>query len=68
MVSIPKVNTLDSSTYGYHFIGVHALGRHFAEIVLNQLLYSRDTGRTTYQDNFVNIRSAQSGIADGIKS
>ena len=52
--------TLDGCTYGYYLVRVNALVRHFAEEFLDSLLDSRDTGRTTYEDNLINVARTQS--------
>ena len=57
---------LDRGTHRHHFIRVHALRRHLAEVVLNHFLHFRDTGRTAHQDDLVNLRRLQAGIRQGL--
>ena len=59
-------STLNGSTYGYYFVGVNALRRLFAEVVLYQCLHGGDAARTSYEDNFVDIRCRQLGILYGV--
>ena len=50
-----QYTALDSCTNSHYFIGVYPFRRSFAEEFLNSSLYSRDTGRTTYKDHFIDI-------------
>ena len=55
--------TLNSSTHSNYFIRVYRFIRFLAQNALNSFLYSRDTGRSTYQQYLVNIIFCQTGIA-----
>ena len=54
--------TLDGSTNGHHFVGIHAFTGLLAKEFFHHLLDLRNTGRTTHQDHFVYIALAVSGI------
>ena len=55
--------TLNCSTDSYNLIGVYTLRGSFAKEVLNNLLDCGDTGRTTHEDNLVNLVSRETCIA-----
>ena len=57
---------LDRCTHSHYLIGVNALRRLFAEVVLHESLHCRNTARTTYEDYFVDVACRQLGIADGV--
>ena len=53
---------LDGCADSYNLIGVNALRRSFAEEFLYGILDSRDTGRTTYEDDLVDIRGCEACV------
>ena len=55
--------TLNRSTDSYNLIGVHALVGGLTEELLYNLLDCGDTGRTTYEDNLVDLRCLQACVA-----
>src|SRR5690606_17768186 len=57
-----KYAPLNGCAYSYHFIRVYTLGRGFPEEFLYGLLNSRNSGRSSNQNNFVNILCGQSCI------
>ena len=54
--------TLDGGADSDHFVRVDAFGRRFTEELFDHFLDRRDTGRTAYQDHFVDLTVAQSGV------
>ena len=59
-------STLDSSTHSHHFVRVHALRRSLTEEVLHKFLHSRDTARTTYEDNLIDFVLLETSIAERV--
>ena len=57
---------LDGSTDGYALIRVDALRRLFVQDIADGILDSRDTGRTTDEDNLVDIVSREVCISHGL--
>ena len=55
-----QYTTLNSGTNGHNLIWVYSFWWFFTEEFLNGFLYRWDTGRTTYQDNFINITFGKS--------
>ncbi len=55
--------TLNRSTDSYNLIGVHTLIGGLAEELLYNLLDCGDTGRTTHQNNLVDLRRLQTCVA-----
>ena len=61
-----QYTALNSSTNGYAFIRVNALGRFFGQELTDSFLNSRDTGRTTDEDNLVDIAAGKVSISHSL--
>ena len=57
--------TLDGCTDSDHFVGVHALGRSFAEEFLHEFLHGGNTGGAADEDDFVNVRGGETCALEG---
>ena len=57
---------LNSSTNGYTFIRVNALGRFFGEELTDSFLHSRDTGRTTDEDDLADVAAGKISISHSL--
>ena len=55
---------LDGGADGYHFVGVDALMRLFAEQILDDVLHGGHARHAAYQDDFVYIANADAGVSN----
>ncbi|MPM60493.1 hypothetical protein SDC9_107344 [bioreactor metagenome] len=56
---------LDGCTNGNHFVGVDAFVRLFVDQLADQVHHLRHTAGTTYQNQFIDLGSAQTSIFKG---
>ena len=61
-----QYTTLNSSTNGYAFIRVYALGRFFGQELTDSFLHSRDTGRTTNEDNLADVAAGKVSVSHSL--
>ena len=54
---------LNGGANGYTFVRVHVAGRFFAHDSFNGFLYRRNTGRTAYQNDLIDLIGRKTGIA-----